>query len=89
MDHLKIVMDRLERANLKLNLDKCQWFTDKVELLGHVITPEGIRPNPKKIEAIMSRPTPRNLKELRSFLGMCNFYRNFVRIRILLHRYMN
>ena len=49
MDHLKIVMQRLERANIKLNLDKCQWFTNKVELLGHIITPEGIRPNPKKI----------------------------------------
>ena len=33
IEHLKIVMDRLERANLKLNLDKCQWFTDKMELL--------------------------------------------------------
>ena len=77
MDHLKIVMQRLERVNIKLNLDKCQWFTNKVELLGHNITPEGIRPNPKKIEAIRKRQRPRNLRDLRSFLGMTNYYRNY------------
>lgn len=78
LEHIEIVMDRLERANIKLNPDKCNWFTEQVELLGYVISKDGIAANPKKIKAIMERDAPRNLRELRSFIGMCNYYRNLI-----------
>ena len=79
LEHLKIVMERLEKANIKLNPDKCVWFTQRVELLGHVITPGGIAPNPKKCDTIEKRLRPKNIKELRGFLGMCNYYRCYVK----------
>jgi hypothetical protein len=78
MEHLKIVLERLEADNIKLNPDKCVWLTDRIELLGYVMTPGGIEPNPKKCSAIKEKKAPRNLKELRAFLGICNYYRNFV-----------
>ena len=57
-------------ANVKLNPMKCSFVKQRVEYLGHVITPEGISPNPDKVRVVQEFPTPINLKELRSFLGL-------------------
>jgi hypothetical protein len=73
LEHIEIVMDGLERANIKLNPDKCNWFTGRV---GYVISKDGIAANPKKIKAIMERDAPRNLRE--RFIGMCKYYRNLI-----------
>ena len=78
LEHIEIMIDRLEKANLILNPDKCEWFTEQAELLGYVVSKDGISPNPKKIKAIMVSDPPRNLRELRSFMGMCNYYRNLI-----------
>ena len=77
--YLKIVMERLKKANIKLNPDKCIYFAKQVELLGHTVSPRGIEPNRKKLDAIQARKRPKNVKDLRSFLGMCNYYRNYVK----------
>ena len=50
-------------------------FTNRNTFLGFIITPEGILANPDKVEAIMRFPEPENIKQLQSFLGLCNFYR--------------
>lgn len=81
-DHLRnlnIVFETLELANMKVQLDKCEFLKKEVEFLGFIVSDSGIKTNPKRVEAINNFPPPRTLKELRSFLGMSNFYRRFIR----------
>ena len=66
---LQQVFDRLRSANLKLHPSKCSLFQKQVAFLGHVLSEDGIAVQQGKITAIRDWPTPRNLKELRSFLG--------------------
>ena len=73
------VLTRLRNAKLKLSPTKCKLFRQQVEYLGHVVSKDGVGTDPKKIEAIASWPTPRNQKEVRSFVGLCSYYRRFVR----------
>lgn len=76
--HLKLVFEKLKNANLKLQLDKCEFLRKETEYLGHVITPDGIKPNPKKIEAIRNFPIPKTQREIKSFLGLLGYYRKFI-----------
>ena len=73
------VFRTLEQANMKVQLDKCKFFEKEVEFLGFVVTPKGIKTNPAKVKAIQDFPSPQNLKELRSFLGLSGYYRRFVK----------
>ncbi|PFX12172.1 Retrovirus-related Pol polyprotein from transposon 17.6, partial [Stylophora pistillata] len=68
--HLEEIFKRLREANIKLNPKKCDFVKQRVEYLGHIVTPEGISPNPEKIRVVQEFPTPTNLKELRNFLGI-------------------
>ena len=52
LERLNSVFDRLNRANFKIQLDKCEFLKRDVSFLGHIVTPEGVRPNPEKIIAI-------------------------------------
>ncbi|XP_040195270.1 LOW QUALITY PROTEIN: uncharacterized protein LOC120928229 [Rana temporaria] len=75
---LEKVLKRLHEEGLKLSLEKCQFCLPSVTYLGHVVSAEGISTDPKKLEAVASWPRPRNITELRSFLGFCSYYRRFV-----------
>lgn len=77
LENLRIIFDKLRRANLKLKPSKCNLFQKSVEFLGHIVTEDGIKCDPKKIEAIKSWPRPRNASECRSLLGICGYYRKF------------
>ena len=77
--HLEEVFRRLRQANVKLNPKKCSFVRQKVEYLGHVVTSEGVSPNPNKVRVVQEFPTPNNLKELRNFSGLTNYYRRFVK----------
>jgi len=72
------VLAKLNEHNVKIQPSKCLWFKDSVEYLGHVICKEGRSPSPTLAEAIVKAPTPKNVKELRSFLGLINFYASFL-----------
>lgn len=80
--HIKDIMEvfhTLQEANMKVQLDKCEFFKDEVEFLGFLISQKGIQTNPKKVEAIVNFPYPKTLKDLRSFLGLSGYYRRFVK----------
>lgn len=75
---IRQIFDRLRAANIKLKPQKCNFLLKKVKYLGHVLTQEGILPDPEKIEAIEKFPIPKNIKGVRSFLGLINWYRRFI-----------
>lgn len=78
MQNLRKIFKKFEEHNLKVQLDKSEFFKREVEFLGHIITPNGIQPNPRKIAAITKLPLPKTHKEIKSFLGMIGFYRKFI-----------
>ncbi|XP_050509696.1 uncharacterized protein K02A2.6-like isoform X1 [Diabrotica virgifera virgifera] len=72
------VLSKLSEFNVKLNVDKCRFFENQVEYLGHLIDKDGIHPTKEKLRAIVDAPEPRDLTQLRSYLGLINFYSKFV-----------
>lgn len=75
---LKEVFNRLRHAGLILNPDKCHFCKKQLKYLGHVINEKGIHTDPDKIRAIQEFPTPKNVRQIRSFLGLSSWYRRFV-----------
>uniref|UniRef100_A0A3B3IAC9 ribonuclease H n=1 Tax=Oryzias latipes TaxID=8090 RepID=A0A3B3IAC9_ORYLA len=75
---LRQVFQRFQDRGLTLNRDKCIFGLQQIEILGHVITAEGIKPDPRKVEAISKAPRPENVQLLRSFLGTCGFLMKFI-----------
>lgn len=73
------VLGRLKDYGLKLSLDKCKLFQPSVKYLGHIVSENGVETDPQKIQAIKTWPSPRNLKELHSFLGFSGYYRRFIK----------
>ena len=78
-EHLRIVLQTLRERQLYAKLSKCQFWLDRVAFLGHVISVEGVSVDPKKIEAVVNWKPPKNVSEVRSFLGFAGYYRKFVK----------
>ena len=76
--HLQQIFQKLKETNLKIQLDKSEFLRKEVNFLGHVITPDGITPNPIKIEAIQKYPIPKTVKEIKSYLGLVGYYRKCI-----------
>ena len=76
--HFEVVFSILHDQKLFANMSKCHFAQLKLEYLGHIISTDGVAADPSKIEAMQCWPTPRNLKELRGFLGLTGYYRKFV-----------
>lgn len=79
ISNLKSVFQKLKESHLKIQLDKCEFLCKTVEFLGHIITPEGVKPNPKKIAAIQKFPVPKTSRDIKSFLGLIGYYRKFIK----------
>lgn len=79
VENLCRIFQRLREKNLKIQLDKSEFLQRNVKFLGHIITPDGIKPNPDKIMAIQKFPIPKTPKEIKSFLGLIGYYRKFIR----------
>lgn len=77
--HLRQIFQKLREHNLKVQLDKTEFLQKEVPFLGHIITPQGVRPNPNKISAIQKFPLPTTPKAIKSFLGLIGFYRRFIK----------
>ena len=75
---LEKVLTRLQQAGLRLKLTKCSFMLPSVEYLGHITSSEGICPTEEKTRAIVEAPMPLNVSQLRSFLGLLNYYGKFL-----------
>jgi len=91
-EHDKIiekVLRRLEENNLYVKLEKCIWKVRKIRFLGVVIGPNGIEMEKKKVDGVLSWPEPKNVKDVRKFLGLANYYRRFIKDFTQVARPMN
>ena len=81
-EHLRLVADvlkRLEEVGVKVKVEKCEWFADEVEFLGHKVSNSGLKKADRFIEKVRDFPKPRNVRELRGFLGLVEFGRKFMK----------
>jgi hypothetical protein len=79
IQHLDAMLCKLKEMNLKLNPSKCCFAAKTITFLGHMVSQEGIQPDPGKIEALLHFPTPKNVTSVRSFLGLTGYYRKYVK----------
>ncbi len=78
LQHLGEVLYKLREVNLKLNPNKCCFAAKSITFLGHVVSKEGTKPNLGKVEAILHFLQPKTVTNIRSFLGLIGYYRNYV-----------
>lgn len=79
LDSINKVFAKLREANLKIQLDKCEFMKRETEFLGHIITDKGVKTNPKKVEAVKNFPVPKTQTKIKGFLGLSGFYRKFIK----------
>eukprot|EP00253_Pinus_taeda_P013617 PITA_13617 len=77
-EHLRKVLQTLREHQLYAKFSKCDFFKEEIQYLGHVISKEGIAVDPEKIKAIMDWPVPKDVADIRSFMGLAGYYRRFV-----------
>ncbi len=78
VERLDMVLTRLTKFNLKVKPSKCQLFKERIRYLGHIVSKDGISPDPEKTRAVKEWKLPTTESELRSFLGLAGYYRRFM-----------
>jgi hypothetical protein len=76
--HLDTVIGKLTAAGFNINASKCSFCRTEITFLGNAISSKGVTPDPKRIEAIQHFLTPKNVRQLRRFLGVCNYHHRFI-----------
>jgi hypothetical protein len=79
LEHLRLVLGTLRQHRLHAKESKCEFFKDKVKFLGHVVSKDGIAVDPDKVAVMQKWPPPRTAGDIRSFLGLANYFRKFIR----------
>jgi len=77
--HVRLVLDRLREAGLQVNINKCEFHVQETTFLGLLVLTEGLKMDPRKVQAVVDWPTLNNLTQVQSFVGFCNFYRRFIK----------
>ena len=77
-EHLKIVLQELREHQLFAKFSKCDFFKDKIQYLGHVVTKKGISVDPEKIREIEDWTVPKDVTDVGSFIGITGYYRRFI-----------
>jgi hypothetical protein len=77
-EHLRIVLETLKEHQLFAKFSKCEFWLEKVMFLGHVISRDGVSVDPAKVEAVLNWGQPKNIGDIRSFLGLAGYYRRFI-----------
>jgi hypothetical protein len=77
-EHLRIVLQTLRKHKLYTKFDKCDFYHKEIQYLGHFISSEGIVVDPKKIKSIMEWVVPKDVANIRSFMGITDYYRRFI-----------
>ena len=78
MHHLRIVLALLRKHRLYAKLPKCKFMQSELKFLGHIVGAQGLQVDPKKVDIVKEWPVPSNVAQLRSFLGLANYFRKFV-----------
>lgn len=78
LERLDHVLNIFKQANLQLNSSKCHFAASELKILGHLVNMHGIQPDPDKTKAVQEFPTPQSPKDVRSFLGLCSYFRRFI-----------
>lgn len=76
---LKIVKDKLKEANLTINLEKCSFFKTSLKFLGFIVGSNSLRTDPDKVASMVNYPRPRSTTEIKRFVGLCSWYRRFIK----------
>ncbi|UYV84065.1 hypothetical protein LAZ67_X001038, partial [Cordylochernes scorpioides] len=79
LERLSKVLSCLQQAGLTINPDKCLFGSTRIKILGHVVDKDGIQPDSEKVEAIKKFPVPKSVCDIQSYLGMCSYYRRFIK----------
>ena len=79
LEHLQQVFDRLRKHKLRLKKKKCKFFCKEMKYLGYIINESGILPDPEKVKILKTLPSPKTVRDVRSVLGMCSYYRRFIK----------
>lgn len=79
IERLQVVFEKLRQAKLTLKPQKCKFFQERVEYLGFEVSEEGVRPGSYKVESVRNFPTPKDIHNVRQFLGLASFFRRFIK----------
>lgn len=79
LERLSSILSLFRAAGLQLNSSKCRFGRRQVTILGHLVDSSGVRPDPDKVRAVLDFPVPTCVKDVRSFVGLCSYFRRFVK----------